>query len=160
MTGRERERDDAGRPRNSRPRDQLGRPLPRDAEGDAALQRDPEGTPAELLAQGVEHFNAERFFQAHECWETAWHPAPPDEREFWQGITQIAVGLTHRQRGNLSGAITLLRRGAGRAADYADNTHGLAVQELVVAARDIADSLERDGLEARIALPRARLVPR
>lgn len=159
MSGRARDRDSGGRPRNARARDPLGRPLPRGADGSDATT-DPVGSPMELLAQGAEHFNAERFFQAHECWETAWHPSPEPEREFWQGITQIAVGLTHRQRGNLNGAIRLLRRGAERAASYGDRMHGLAVGTLVDQARLLADALEREGLGARMAPPRADLLPR
>ena len=39
-------------------------------------------------------------FHAHEVLEAAWKAAPPDERELWRGLAQLAVGLTHLQRGN------------------------------------------------------------
>jgi uncharacterized protein len=160
MTDRKRDRDEEGRPKNQRPRDSLGRPLPRGEQGDPSLQVEPEGTPAELMAQGVEHFNRGNYFQAHEAWETAWHDSAEDDRDFWQGITQIAVGLTHRGRGNLHGAKTLLERGIGRASKYGDVHLDLEVGALVAQAREILAKIEAEGLEAEIGTPRAAMRPR
>jgi predicted metal-dependent hydrolase len=137
----DRDRDAQGRPRNARPRDALGRPLPRDAAGEfveEALPSDPD----ELLALGIAHFDAGRFFQAHEAWEAAWHPAPEPERDFWQGITQIAVGFTHYQRGNPVGAATLLARGAAKLERYEDGAHGFPVARIASAARAAAAAIE------------------
>ena len=55
-----------------------------------------------------------RPFHAHEVLEAAWKSGPAQERDLWQGLAQIAVGLTHARRGNARGAVTLLRRGAER----------------------------------------------
>jgi len=148
----DRERDPKGRAKNARPRDELGRPLPRGAAG-AITEEDLPDDPAELLEIGREHFNAGRFFQAHEAWETAWHPSPDPERDFWQGITQIAVGFTHFQRGNPTGATTLLRRGATRLEPYGEHFHGIASAGLAATAREAADAIEREGTDARITLP-------
>lgn len=147
-----RDRDEQGRARNARPRDDLGRPLPRGAEGsyvEEALPPEPDA----LLAIGVGHFNAHRFFQAHEAWETAWHPSPPAEREAWQGITQIAVGCTHVQRGNPAGAMKLLRRGADRLAAYGDDFRGIAVASLARDARALADAIQVAGIHADLIFP-------
>lgn len=148
----QRDRDDSGRARNARPRDDLGRPLPRDATGGYAEEELP-ADPDELLALGIEHFNAHRFFHAHEAWETAWHPSPKPERDFWQGITQVAVGFTHFRRGNARGATRLLRRGAQRIEPYGDWFRGVPVRDLAAAARAAADLIERDGLEAAVSFP-------
>ena len=51
-------------------------------------------------------------FHAHEVLEAAWKTAEPAQRELWRGLAQLAVGLTHLQRGNARGAVALLRRGA------------------------------------------------
>ena len=53
-------------------------------------------------------------FNAHEVLEAAWKSSPDDERPLRQGLAQLAVGITHVQRGNLGGATMLLRRGSGR----------------------------------------------
>ncbi|HTZ22985.1 MAG TPA: DUF309 domain-containing protein, partial [Streptosporangiaceae bacterium] len=108
-----RDRDPAGRPRNARPRDELGRPLPRSAADDAArVPDDLVVTAAEAAALGGSLLAEGRPFHAHEVFEAAWKSAPDEDREFWRGLAQIAVGLTHARRGNATGAVTLLRRGA------------------------------------------------
>jgi predicted metal-dependent hydrolase len=126
--------------------------LPRGAAG-AITEEDLPADPDVLLDIGIEHFNAGRYFQAHEAWETAWHPSPDAERDFWQGITQIAVGFTHRARGNARGAVTLLRRGAARLGTYGAVHRGFPVAELARAANDTADSIERTGLDAPVTIP-------
>ena len=147
-----RDRDQAGRPKNARPRDALGRPLPRDAEAVYVEEELPED-PELLLQIGIEHFNAQRFFQAHEAWETAWHPSSSDERDFWQGITQVAVGFTHRQRGNAKGSATLLRKGAHKLEEYGEVHRGVPVADLARAARKAADAIERSGTAGPIEFP-------
>lgn len=148
----DRDRDPNGRPKNARPRDALGRPLPKGADNQMP-EEEPASTPEEALARGIEHFNAGRFFQAHEAWEEGWHPSPEPERDFWQGLTQLAVGLTHRQRGNAHGAVTLLRRGARRLRPYGEVHMGVVVAPLVAFADDAADRIERDGAEVPIDAP-------
>ena len=115
-----RDRDPAGKPRNARPRDALGRPLPRAEAGLAAIPDDLvlAGPDAARLADELLH--AGRPFHAHEVLEASWKSAPPDERDLWQGLAQVAVGLTHAHRGNARGAVTLLRRGADRVRAYRD----------------------------------------
>jgi predicted metal-dependent hydrolase len=152
MAENERDRDTGGRPKNARPRDALGRPLPRDA-ANAMPEEEPARTPEEALARGIEHFNAGRYFQAHEAWEEGWHPAPEPERDFWQGLTQVAVGLTHRLRGNAHGSATLLRRGAKRLSGYGTTHMGVPVGEISKFAADAADRVEREGVEAPIEVP-------
>lgn len=111
-----RDRDPAGRPRNARPRDALGRPL-NHADADADQDRIPDdlvitGRDAAVLADQL--LRDGRPFHAHEVLEAAWKTGPPGDRDLWQGLAQIAVGLTHARRGNARGAVTLLRRGTQR----------------------------------------------
>jgi hypothetical protein len=113
---RPRDRDLSGRPRNARPRDGLGRPLD-PADVAAGQDRIPDdlvitGRDAAVLADRL--LRDGRPFHAHEVLEAAWKSGPRDERDLWQGLAQIAVGLTHARRGNARGAVTLLRRGTER----------------------------------------------
>jgi hypothetical protein len=141
-----RDRDAAGRARNARPRDALGRPLPRDAAGapqtsDAALP------PAEALAEAQRLLDARRPFHAHEVLESAWKAAPPAERDLWQGLAQIAVGLTHALRGNERGAATLLRRGVRRLDGYPGvGPYGIDVAGLRTHGTRLARLIESGGL--------------
>jgi uncharacterized protein len=113
-----RDRDPSGRPRNSRPRDALGRPLRRGAAGEPAIPDVPALPPSAALAEAQRLIDAGRPFHAHEVLEAAWKAAPAPERGLWQGLAQLAVGLTHARRGNAKGAVVLLRRGADRIRPY------------------------------------------
>jgi hypothetical protein len=146
-TGPQRDRDAAGRPRNARLRDEFGRPKPRtgrerlQAPDDAAALPPSDGLARaeDLLAQG-------NPFHAHEVLEAIWHVAPAEERRFWQGLAQVAVGLTHAQRDNQVGAVTLLRRGSDAVARHAGDDHGVDIRAVVDACTQLADRIERDGL--------------
>jgi hypothetical protein len=144
-----RDRDATGRPRNARPRDSLGRPLPRvGSEPAQAPLDDPPLPPAQAIAHADELLREARPFTAHEVLEAVWHVAPAEERRYWQGLAQIAVGLTHAQRGNAVGAVALLTRGADRIARHVGETYGVDVQLLVETCSQLADRIRREGLEA------------
>ena len=153
-----RDRDARGRALNARPRDGLGRPLPR---GSAGVERVPEDLvlpPLESLAEAQRLLDLGRPFHAHEVLEGTWKAAPTHERDLWQGLAQLAVGVTHLARGNATGAVTLLRRGAGRIAPYDDRPYDIDVAGLVSFARSTADSLESGAAaSAALDLPRLRL---
>jgi len=147
-----RDRDTAGRARNARPRDELGRPLPKSAAQD--LPRIPDDlvvSPAEAAELGGRLLAEGRPFHAHEVFEAAWKSLPGQERELWRGLAQVAVGLTHARRGNASGAIALLRRGAGHVAEFADapgpdTTSAVDAGFVAEQATDLALRIERYGL--------------
>lgn len=134
----DRDRDDAGRPRQKRPRDALGRPLPY---GDAGVEPVPEEAlpPAETLevARGLVHEG--RPFAAHEVLEARWKGGPDEERDLWQGLAQLCVGLTHAARGNSVGAARLLDRASARLEAYAATqgpTYGLDLAATAACARE------------------------
>jgi uncharacterized protein len=155
---RERDRDAAGRPRNARPRDELGRPLPRGTAGVDAIPDDLALSPDETLAEAQRLLDAGRAFQAHEVLESTWKAAPEGDRELWRGLAQLAVGLTHARRGNAVGAVELLKRAADRIDGYAgDPPHNVDVTGLVAWAGDLVARAERDGLAA---LTQGDLAPR
>jgi hypothetical protein len=142
-----RDRDAAGRARNARPRDALGRPLPRGAAGDERIPDDLVLPPAESLSLAQRLLDDGRPFHAHEVLEASWKTAPAAERDLWQGLAQVAVGLTHARRGNARGAAALLRRGAGRVAGYAGTApHGIDAAGVARAARELAARIDQDGL--------------
>jgi uncharacterized protein len=163
-----RDRDPAGRPRNARPRDALGRPLDRAAAEDAGAARIPD----DLTLSGPDAARmADRLlrdghpFHAHEVLEASWKTGPADERDLWQGLAQIAVGLTHAQRGNARGAVALLGRGAQRVRAYQaqvpappdrDHPYGIDLAAFLAASDDLAARIGRDGLAG---IPAADLRP-
>ena len=135
----ERDRDLSGRARNARPRDGLGRPLPRGS--NAGTERVPDElhmSVDDTVALAQSYLDSGRPFHAHEVLEALWKTRPTSERDLWQGLAQIAVGLTHAMRGNSVGATTLLRRGAGRVANYVGDTHGIDIKGVLAWAETLA----------------------
>ncbi len=105
----ERDREPSGRPRQSRPRDALGRPLPYGETGVPPVSEDPLAPEATLeVARTL--LDEGRPFAAHEVLENRWKTGPEHERDLWQGLAQLCVGLTHAARGNAVGAARLLDR--------------------------------------------------
>ena len=59
-----------------------------------------------LILEGLEHWNTEQYFEAHECWETYWHSirkeeTNKEEADYVKGMIQLTVALVHHQRGNM-----------------------------------------------------------
>lgn len=134
-----RDRDGDGRARNARPRDSLGRPLPYGAAGVERLAENPDRTPLETLTEAQRLLDAGRPFEAHEVMEDAWKGSPDAERELWRGLAQLAVGLTHRARGNRAGAVSLLTRAAVNLEPFQSAPpHDIDVAGLLAWARQLA----------------------
>lgn len=132
-----RDRDEAGRPRQARPRDALGRPLPYGAEGVEPVSEEPL-PPRETLDAARSLLREGRPFSAHEVLEARWKACPEQERDLWQGLAQLCVGLTHAARGNSVGGVRLVERASGRLSRYAAGggpTYGLDLDEVVTCAR-------------------------
>jgi uncharacterized protein len=94
---------------------------------------------------GIGYFDRQRFFAAHEAWETCWKQSKgtPDE-EFYKGLSQLGAGYTHYLRGNPHGTFTLLRRGGTRVGRYPSPHLGVDGRALSAAALAQADEVERD----------------
>lgn len=133
-----RDRDPAGRPRSARPRDQLGRPLPRSG-GHPAEPDAPALPPLAALDEAQRLLDAGRPFTAHEVLEAVWKETTGAQRALWRGLAQLAVGLTHRARGNATGARALLRRGAATLQDVDGEPFGVPVEDLRSWAQTAAD---------------------
>ncbi|MEV5486579.1 DUF309 domain-containing protein [Streptomyces bobili] len=161
--GDARDRDEEGRARSARPRDGLGRPLPY---GTAGVERQPEGVvrrPEDSVAEAQALLDAGKPFHAHEVFEDAWKSGPRDERGLWRGLAQLAVGLTHAARGNLTGGPRLLGRGAAAVEEWARATgrwrpYGMDLAALAGWARRLAAEVEASGaaVDAGAVAPRLR----
>lgn len=132
-----RDRDAAGRARQARPRDALGRPLPYGSVGVEPVSEEP--LPANETVAAARALVAEgRTFSAHEVLEARWKAGPSAERDLWQGLAQLCVGVTHAARGNHVGAHRLVERAAGRLDAYAATggpTYGLDLAAVLAWAR-------------------------
>lgn len=125
--------------RPARGRDRAGRPVAADAPERVPTQPAGAGdrarrSAAQVLDAAQLLLDAANPFAAHEVLEEAWKSAPPPERPLWRALAQLAVALTHRQRGNARGEAALLDRAAAGAA-AAPETLGLDLPGILAAAR-------------------------
>lgn len=158
--GDRRDRDAAGRARNARPRDDLGRPLPHDATGTERVPDDLVLPPAESLVEAQRLLDGGWAFHAHEILEGTWKAASGSERELWRGLAQLAVGLTHARRGNAVGAVRLLTRAADRIDSRSDDPpHDIDAAGLVAWSRALATRIEQHGIPAGGLVPRLTGTP-
>lgn len=154
----DRDRDDTGKPLNSRPRDELGRPLPRGTEGVPRIPDDVRLPPDEAITEAQRLLDHGMPFHAHEILEGTWKIASEDERELWQGLAQLAVGLTHLLRGNKSGASSLLQQGHDRIRHYQiESPHGLDIPGLLTWSEHLMDEIERVDPVPPAPVPRLRI---
>jgi predicted metal-dependent hydrolase len=154
----DRDRNDEGRAENARPRDRFGRPLPRGAVDELSDREEPDEVVAtldEALARAASLFDDQRFFEAHEFLEWCWKcdEVAPGDRDFWKGVTQVAVGCAHTQRGNGKGALTLLERAIGYMAPYPESYQGVDHGGLAAVARSVAAQVRARGASPDVDFP-------
>jgi hypothetical protein len=114
-----------------RPRDLLGRPLDWDAANELQLEDYDSMSIEQNHELGRRSMREQRFFPAHEAWETAWKQARGSgDEEFFKGLSQMGAGYTHLRRGNAHGTMVLLRRAAGRIGTYPDPHRGIPTTAL------------------------------
>jgi hypothetical protein len=109
--------------------------------------------------EGLAHFNARKFFEAHEFWEEIWLVETEPEKTFLQGLIQITAAFHHRHRGNPEGTELLLAAGIVKLLRFPHDHHGLAIGALRENAKQWARALGNDrdlGDDALPKLKRAR----
>jgi predicted metal-dependent hydrolase len=114
----------------------------------------------ELFKRGVGHFNARRFFEAHEVWEELWLHATEPDKTFLQGLIQVAAAFHHYGRGNLGGARSLLAPGIAKIGEAPSDHRTVALAELRDSAEEWAKALDEGKDPGRKRLPRIRWVGR
>ena len=96
-----------------RPRDRLGRPLPRGTRPDPNIPPVPDVTgrsDAEVLARAWAFVADGLPFHAHEVCEQRWRESAEPDRDLWRALAQWGAAETHAARGNAEGARRLAAR--------------------------------------------------
>jgi predicted metal-dependent hydrolase len=104
--------------------------------------------------EGLAHFNAKKFFEAHEFWEEIWLVEPEPEKTFLQGLIQVTAAFHHRQRGNPEGMELLLAAGIVKLLRFPADHRGLAIGELRENAKRWARAIGMGGDLGEKALPK------
>ena len=68
----------------------------------------------EVLAEGIQLFNQERFWECHEVLEQIWHPAKRAERSVIQGLILTAAALVHHQKAEDDVCLSMLKKARER----------------------------------------------
>jgi predicted metal-dependent hydrolase len=108
------------------------------------------------LVAGIELFNAHRFWHAHEAWEQFWLPATGDEKQFLQGLIQLAAAYHHVQRGTLRGAVRLFDAALRRLSAFPPGHQGIDRTEAVNVATQHRHRIERGEKIAPEEFPKLR----
>jgi Domain of unknown function (DUF309) len=74
-------------------------------------QRDGAAFMSSDILEGVNLFNAQKFFAAHEALEAVWLIESGERKLFLHGLIQVAAAFHHHSRNNLPGFKSLLERG-------------------------------------------------
>lgn len=87
-----------------------------------------------------ELFNQEEFFEAHEVLEDLWRVTQTEEREFYQGMIQLAALFVHVQKGRPESAEVLFERASGHLKKYPAVYMGVNIPETLALIRSALDS--------------------
>ena len=86
-----------------------------------------------------ELFNEEKFFEAHEVLETLWRQTHGPERDFYQGLIQVAAAFVHVQKKTPDGGYKLLKKAADKLEKYGPAFQGIDLACLLKQARLVLD---------------------
>jgi len=102
--------------------------------------------PKEFL-QAIEQFNQSDFYTCHDTLEAIWSEAPTFEKNFYQGILQVAVALYHLGNHNWRGAVILLGEGLNRLHRYQPDYRDIDLDRFVLESSDLLTSLQKLGAD-------------
>ena len=101
------------------------------------------------LAEGLRCYRNERFWHAHEHWESVWLTCQEPEKTFLQALIQVTAAFHHFQRGEFVGAISLLRKALQRLEPYPAEFGGVALAPLRESIREWLQALELNDMSIR-----------
>jgi predicted metal-dependent hydrolase len=112
----------------------------------------------DALAEGVALFNDARFWHAHEAWERLWLVAAGEEKQFLQGLIQLAAAYHHVQRGTYRGGVRLFDAARTKLAPFADGHGGIGRIAAIAAAAVHRERISRGEAVDPEEYPKLRLI--
>lgn len=82
------------------------------------------------LAQGLSRYRNQKFFEAHEDWESVWLKCEDPEKRFLQGLIQVTAAFHHFKKKNLRGTKSLLMAALPRLSRCPEEFQDIAVGTL------------------------------
>ena len=118
-----------------------------------AMKNQPLLTEPELHARlgelhaAIDQFNRRWYFESHETLEDLWMVTPHPERDFMQGIIQLAAAFVHFARGEYPGIFKLFDASLEKLRRFAPEQFGVEVTRLIADAERTRCELETLGSE-------------
>lgn len=86
----------------------------------------------ERITQGIDFFNREYFFEAHDTIEELWMDAREQtQRDLFHGLVNIATGFYHYRMGNRNGMQSQLQKGKDKLSQVPPQCFGVNVDKLL-----------------------------
>lgn len=106
------------------------------------------------ITEGIAHFNARRFFEAHEALEALWLKEQGEEKLFLHGLIQVAAAFHHYLRGNEDGFRSLLEKGEKKLTLYSEKNYRIDSEDFLTQIRPwLAAARGQELAETPLPLP-------
>ena len=93
----------------------------------------------------LEQFNRRWYFESHETLEDLWMVTPFPERDFFQGVIQLAAAFVHFVRGEYPGIFKLLDASLDKLRAFTPERFGVDVARLIADAERARAEIEALG---------------
>ena len=97
------------------------------------------------LIEGIQLFNAQKFWHAHEAWERVWLASEGDYRTFVQGLIQLAAAYHHVQRGTFRGGVRLFDAALSKLATFPVHFGEIDREDVVAIAEKHRERIAKGG---------------
>jgi len=105
----------------------------------------------ERLSAGIDFFNREYFFEAHDAIEELWMDAREQtQRDLFHGLVNIATGFYHYRMGNRNGMQSQLQKGAAKLSHVPPRCFGVNVEKLLL---EVQPYLQQEHLQTSFPEP-------
>jgi len=107
------------------------------------------------LAEGIDFFNREYFFEAHDAIEELWMDAREQtQRDLFHGLVNIATGFYHYRMGNRNGMQSQLQKGVEKLSAVPAIGFGVNVGKLL---NEVQPYIQKDHAPSRFPEPLPRI---
>jgi hypothetical protein len=90
----------------------------------------PQMEAGEVIREGIQLFNEERFWESHEALESAWRRASGADKEILQGIILLAAALVHLQKNEVAVTLNVMGRAHSKLTPYHSDHFGIDIDNL------------------------------
>jgi predicted metal-dependent hydrolase len=85
----------------------------------------------QCLTRGIQLFNRQEFYEAHEAWEEGWIDELSDDRVLLQGLIQVAAAFYKLQVGSPVGTVKLIEQGLPKLERFVGRSLGVDLEALL-----------------------------